>query len=289
MNGDRTIMVEILNAIEYGNLSVDETRRRLERLIDIEIEKTDAPANKPLVEECEKLLWELNTNGKLPFVSHLEENQSAVLRDFRNHQNLRMFGKYALRIGIVAAALFVFAIGAEVLLHREWLDTTTSSDGEQFIIYGEAVKPGLIEEGTAVEDTQTNQRMTTANLDDATAFLGIDFQFPDNTVAGWDLSYYECIKTRRKAKLLGYYTMPTNPENTLIIDATYFSDIQDAHLEFEQNEKGRAIEYHSIKLYIAENLDKKQYMWMQGPCVYSVGGHISLDEVKGIISQILGE
>ncbi len=173
MNGDRTIMVEILNAIEYGNLSVDETRRRLERLIDIEIEKTDAPANKPLVEECEKLLWELNTNGKLPFVSHLEENQSAVLRDFRNHQNLRMFGKYALRIGIVAAALFVFAIGAEVLLHREWLDTTTSSDGEQFIIYGEAVK--------------------------------------------------------------------------------------------------------------------KQYMWMQGPCVYSVGGHISLDEVKGIISQILGE
>lgn len=289
MNGDRTIMVEILNAIEYGNLSVDETRRRLERLIDIEIEKTDAPANKPLVEECEKLLWELNTNGKLPFVSHLEENQSAVLRDFRNHQNLRMFGKYALRIGIVAAALFVFAIGAEVLLHREWLDTTTSSDGEQLIISGEVYDPKLIEEGSATGNTQNNQLLTTYSLKEASDFLGIDFGLSENILSNWHSTSFDCKKTKRKIQLLGNYINPSNPNKLLTINATYYIDIQDAYSEYEQNNEGSTIEFHGIQLYISENIDKYQYMWRRDAVVYSIGGHISFDEVKDIIVQILGE
>ena len=89
MNGDRTIMVEILNAIEHGTLSVHETRRRLEDIIDKEITKTDTPANTQLVEECEKLLWELNTDGKLPHANRNNETNVVFEARFKKHQRFR--------------------------------------------------------------------------------------------------------------------------------------------------------------------------------------------------------
>ena len=72
MNGEQSALLEILNAIEYGNLSTEETRRRLEELIDNEINKTNAPANMEIVDECEKLLWDLYKIGHLAFESNLE-------------------------------------------------------------------------------------------------------------------------------------------------------------------------------------------------------------------------
>lgn len=289
MNGDTNIMVEILNAIEYGNLSLPETRRRLEELVDKEVQKTTVPANLPLIEECEKLLWELNTNGKVPYISHLQENKSAVVRHARKQHNLLVFKKYAVRISTVAAALFVVSIGFELLLNREWLGSTTSPDGEQLVISGEVYDPGMIEKGSAAETVQNSQRITTTNLNEATAFLGIDFYFPDQTlIKNWNLSYYECTKSRHKAKLLAYYTFPSDPQKTLIINAIYFPDIQDASLEFEQNKAGSTIEFHGIQLYLAENETNKQYMWMQGSYVYSIAGHVSLDEAKDIIIQMIG-
>ena len=288
MNGDRTIMVEILNAIEHGTLSVHETRRRLEALIDNEIDKTDAPANLQLINECEKLLWELNTNGSLKFESHLEENKSAVLMRLKRTHQLRSVSKYVIRIGAVAAAIFILVIGADVLLHKEWLNTSTTPDGEQFVISGAPIDPGLVGDVHADENVQNNQFLTTTNLNDATAFLDVDFHFPDNTIENWTLSYYECIKTKRKTRLLAYYTLPSDSEKTMIINATLFPSIEDAYIEFEQNQEGIRLDYQGFNIYHAENIDKKQYMWIDESCVYSIDGHVSLDEAKAIISLILG-
>ena len=288
MNGDHTIMVEILNAIEHGTLSVHETRRRLEALIDNEIDKTDAPANLQLINECEKLLWELNTNGSLKFENHLEENKSAVLMRLKRTHQLRSVSKYVIRIGAVAAAIFILVVGADVLLHKEWLNTSTTPDGEQFVISGETIDPGLIGDVHADENVQNNHFLTTTSLNDATMFLGFDFHFPDNTISNWNLSYYECIKTKRKIRLLAHYTLPSDSEKTMILNATLFPSIEDAYLEFEQNQEGVCIDYQGLSIYLAENIDKNQYMWIDNACVYSINGHISLDEAKVIVSLILG-
>lgn len=288
MNGDRTIMVEILNAIEHGTLSVHETRRRLEELIDIEIQRTDAPANVRLVEECEKLLWEINTAGNLPYISHQEENKSLILKHTKNQKYIHLISKYASRVGAVAAAILILVIGADILLRKEWLNTSTTQDGEQLVISGETIDPGLVGDVHADENVQNNQFLTTTNLNDATVFLGVDFHFPDNTIENWTLSYYECIKTKRKTRLLAYYTLPSDSEKTMIINATLFPSIEDAYIEFEQNQEGIRLDYQGFNIYHAENIDKKQYMWIDESCVYSIDGHVSLDEAKAIISLILG-
>ena len=98
MNGEQSALLEILNAIEYGNLSTEETRRRLEELIDYEINKTDAPANIEIVDECEKLLWALNTKGKLPFISNLKSNKQSVLKRINRPFNIRQVTKFTFQV-----------------------------------------------------------------------------------------------------------------------------------------------------------------------------------------------
>lgn len=288
MDGDHTVMVEILNAIEHGTLSVDETRRRLEDIIEKEIEKTDAPANFLLVEECEKLLWEINTNGKLPFISHLKENHSAFLRHSRQQRNIQNIKKYLFRIGTVAASLGILSIALEAFLHQEWLSTSTTSDGEQLIISGEVIEPGLIETGNADGNEQANQFFTTTNLDEATEFLGVDFGIPDHPAGDWIPSHYDCRKTKRKTELLGYYYL-SNTQTALTINAYLFSDIQNAYIEYEQNREGSTCEYHGITLYLSENIDKTQCMWMYDSTIYIIDGQIELSDALKIVNQIMGE
>ena len=102
MNGEQSALLEILNAIEYGNLSTEETRRRLEELIDNEINKTDAPANIEIVDECEKLLWALNTKGKLPFISNLKSNKQSVLKRINRPFNAHQVTKFTFQVASLA-------------------------------------------------------------------------------------------------------------------------------------------------------------------------------------------
>ena len=286
MNGDRTIMVEILNAIEHGTLSVHETRRRLEDIIDKEIIRTEAPANMQLVEECEKLLWELNTNGKIPFVGHLEENKVSILRRSRNWNSFYAFKKYALRISAVAGAMLILIIGAEILFHREWLNTSTSSDGEQLIISGEISDPGLISEGNANNDESSSQ-LTTKHRNEAFSFLNGDLFAPEELPGDWYASLYFCSKTNEITNLNTLYYNRTNDDNALTLDILRFNSIQDTYITFEQNSMGEHVSYNGINLYVAQNIDDTVLMWTNDNYMYVLSGVIGLDEALSIIDLLL--
>lgn len=134
MNGEQSALLEILNAIEYGNLSTEETRRRLEELIDNEINKTDAPANIEIVDECEKLLWALNTKGKLPFISNLKSNKQSVLKRINRPFNARQVTKFTFQVASLAAIIFISVIGFDILFRKEWLINYSTPDEQQYII-----------------------------------------------------------------------------------------------------------------------------------------------------------
>lgn len=121
MNGEQSALLEILNAIEHGNLSTEETRRRLEELIDNEINKTNAPANMKIVDECEKLLWELNTKGNLPFISKLESNKHAVIKRINKSYDIKRIAKFSIQVASIVAVLFISIISLVCVLRRsEW-------------------------------------------------------------------------------------------------------------------------------------------------------------------------
>lgn len=285
MNGGRTIMVEILNAIEHGTLSVDETRRRLEGLIDKEIQKTDAPANMQLVDECEKLLWELNTNGKIPFVSHLEENRAAVTGRIRKQQHAFSFLRNTLRIVAAAAAILILVIGTEVLLHKEWLNTTPTPDGEQLLITGETVDPGLVSEGIASVNGDA-QKLRTTLLSEAMEFTDHHFHVLSSLSDNWNVAYYSGVKIRNYIRLVAVYEKQNN--GFLTIDATWFADVQEACLTFEQNREGDKINRGGNDLYMASNMDKVVCMWIEGQNVYTLTGTVSMSEAIQIYDELYG-
>ena len=65
-------VAQILEAINYGNLSPEETVKRLKTLVDAEICKTDHPCDLELIDACEDLIYEINTQGRIPFDSRME-------------------------------------------------------------------------------------------------------------------------------------------------------------------------------------------------------------------------
>lgn len=283
MNGNRTVMVEILNAIEYGTLSVDETRRRLEELIDKEIQKSDAPADMQLVGECEKLLWELNTNGKIPFVSHLEENQSAVLKRSKRQQNILSLQKKTFRIVTIAAAICVLAIGIEALLHKEWLVWRSTADEQQLIVHGQEFDPGTVK-GVNAESNQNPDTLSTDEYVKAVNFLGFDPHMDFSLEQGWTVEQYTC--SRFVDDLTLYIDYLHQDGNTIRISAVFYNDIKDAVMYLEQNSDGEQYQQSGRTLYLTRNYDRIIATWNEKNVVYTLRSSSTLHDTIQFINSI---
>ena len=69
-NGQSSIEYQILTAIDFGHLSYDETERRLQQLIDLEVNQTERPADPVLLDACYDLLLQMHTHGSIAFQSN---------------------------------------------------------------------------------------------------------------------------------------------------------------------------------------------------------------------------
>lgn len=87
MNSNRqAIALEILKIIEYGNLSRDEIERRLEQIIDAELNvPLYAEINKEKVDLCNSLLWELYTQGRcdIKFKDNTEDSKKRLIEKLK--------------------------------------------------------------------------------------------------------------------------------------------------------------------------------------------------------------
>lgn len=74
------VIRQVLNLIEYGNISQTEAVQRLEAMIQSEIEKQDESADMELVTACEELLWQINTHGRIAFEDKHKESKAILMR-----------------------------------------------------------------------------------------------------------------------------------------------------------------------------------------------------------------
>jgi hypothetical protein len=288
MNGDRTIMVEILNAIEHGTLSVHETRRRLEDLIDKEIQKTDIPANVLLIEECEKLLWELNTNGKVQYTNSSEENMSAVLKGYKRIQYLQSMRKYAVRISAIAAALFILIVGGEALLHRTWISIFSTDDEQQFVIQGNEYDPQLVDEASAGSDI-TQSILNTTDYAEVVSFLNQDLNLATSFLDGWKINQYFCSVDISFNTLTVFYHNDTAPEQILLMNVLLYDSIEEATVVFEQSYHGKYMNIANQSVYVTENIDKIVITWQENNSIYTLSGNISFEDAQKYINTYYGE
>ena len=88
MSGDgrSSCVDQILKAIDFGQLTYDETERRLQQLIDEETNQIEHPANADMLDACYSLLLQLHTHGSISYSSEKEHNWQAIRQRVQAHR-----------------------------------------------------------------------------------------------------------------------------------------------------------------------------------------------------------
>lgn len=285
MNGEQSALLEILNAIEHGNLSTEETRRRLEELIDNEINKTDVPANMEIVDECEKLLWALNTKGKLPFISNLKSNKQSILKRINRSFNIRQVTKFTFQVASLAAIIFISVIGFDILFRKEWTIDYSTPDEQQYIIQGQTYDPNIVDSASATED-QKEKSLSTTNYSNVIHFLGFDPLIDNHISSEWIAEKYACFVSHSNSTFRAYYKSERG-EIRLIID--YFNDISDIKTFIEQNNDGCQSQIRNYNVYYTTNNGTIVATWTSENKIYKIASDsLSSEEVLLFIKTFYG-
>lgn len=285
MNGEQSALLEILNAIEYGNLSTEETRRRLEELINNEINKTDTPSNMEIIDECEKLLWELNNKGNLPFISKLDSNKRSVIKRINATYGIKRIAKFSIQAASIAAVLFISIIGLDIVFHKEWIVHRSTSDKQQYIIQGQTYNPNIVDSASATED-QKEKSLSTTNYSNVIHFLGFDPLLDHHISSEWVAEKYVCFVSFSNSTFRAYYKSERG-EIRLIID--YFTDISDIKTFIEQNNDRFQSQIGNYNIYYTTNNGTTVATWNSENKIYKIASDsLSFEEVLLFIKTFYG-
>lgn len=272
-------------AIANGKLTREEIMKRLRGAIAQEERKPIEQQDHEQILLYDQLLYELETGKR--YVSRREE----ALREAKAHlaeldqrkARLRPFK----RIAIILAAMLVSLVGAEILLHREWLFGIPSEYGQQYIIQGEKIDPRLMAESKANENKQYKE-IRTEHLDEVLPILGYQPTPPTVLPVGWYLHLYFASSTAETKRFVSSY-QNDNEEYLLQYEERTYNTAERARAELEQNELGLSMTIDKIKVYMVQNTtDPVCVCWIRGMTYYSLYGPITKDEIIKVIKSIGG-
>jgi hypothetical protein len=285
MNGDQMAHVtKILSAVENGNLSRDEIVRRLDKIVERELAKTDHSADIQLVSACEDLLWELNTSGKLAFASHMEENRSAVITRLIQKRKQKAAWRFTTRTIAVSVAVFVLISVLDGILNQGWFVQYVTDDEQQYVIQGQAIDPGLIDAGQAIGDGAAKE-LVTSDWMELVSFLGYEPKIPSVLPTGWKVvNYFANVLPDVSAMRVTY----SSDELQFLFSLTRYSHQEDAYITFEQNVEGERMLVGGIDVNHAKNELRDRYIWFIENELFALAGIIADTDAKIIIESTIG-
>lgn len=289
MNGDdRTAMIKILNAIDYGKLSYKETIRRVEALVQTEVTKQDSESDIKLISACEDLLEELNLCESKTLESHMTTNRTQVMLKIKRALFRRNAWKATIRITAATAAVFVTLLIADVVFQRGWFLKYSTEDEQQYVVQGQSFDPNLIGEGSATNTTVSSD-LTTDCYEKLASFLGYEPVFPTQLPERLSVNGYHANRFIDEEICTVYYADATSNEITQFTQVRY-THIEDAYIAFEQNAEGELLMIGSVPIYRSMNMDRTYYSWSIDSNIFSLSGMLSdEDAIKMIQSTLEGK
>lgn len=280
MNDGRfeTILKTILN----GDLSKKEIERRLQEVIDEELSgPLDAPADMELVEKCQSLLWELATNGSIPYPDHAEESKQKLVQKLEQPS----FGRRTsfLRRLIVVAAAFVLVCGLSLISIR-WITGTSSPDGEQYIVQGHEITVDMIQHCIA-EHMEDGWYATTSKAE-VEEYLGFDILVPSLLAGKYNCESYEVNILPIWIQCMCNYVYG---DQTISIMIYFLTDVNDSVLFMEQDNSGEYLLIDNKQVHLSKNFDYHILTWVEDNVVYHVSGTYDITEVEEIVDDIGGK
>ena len=273
----------IKEALKNGSITKEQLFTRLSNAVEQEYQKPVSEQDVAFLSACQDILDEMRT-GKV-YVSRKEECKKALKQCLSQEVRHRSKKQNVLWRGALAAfALIVLAVGVEMLLHREWLEGASTDDGQQYVVQGQEMDPGIISDGIADNEPRTGE-LTTTNLDEAIKFLGFEPDLPTWMPEGWNVENYYVAAVSDSLKIITNYVTPD--VQIVAFSQTRFLSIEDAFLSFEQNQEGTLFQIDKIEVYSAQNLERNRYTWKMNEDIFSLSGVINDLEATQMITSII--
>lgn len=280
-------IIQILELIEYGNISQSEAVRRLEAALQSEIDRKDKAADMELVESCEELLWQIGTQGKLVFEDRRKENQAALMQRLERKRRRTAAQRLGMRATAAITAILMLIVVGDGILNREWLSGHSTDDGQQYAIQGQSIDPGLVEAGVAAGDDSIADSLTTTDWGAVIAFLGMEPMCPDYLPEGWRVDQYHAARFDDELILNIIYINEADPTATMIFLWDHYFSVEAANLALEQNGDGELVEIGGILVYRSSNMEKNRFVWIDGTTVSSLTTTCDVKEAEAVVSSLL--
>lgn len=276
---------QILSAIEQGNLGVDETERRLQKLIQAEQAKPTAERDQRLIDSAEQLREELHHRTALSFEAKRQKNLDSTVQKYKAWRKQQHKQKQALRISAFAATLLLCLGLGSGLLHWNWFETKPSEDGEQYVIQGHEIRLDTITQAIAAHDEA--DEITTMDIEDLFTFLGFKPVIPEVIQSSWiACKYYAYVAPYEIQVQVSYQN--SESQQKIFYNMSFSTDQSNMFLTIEkENNSGSYINIGSKEVYICKNYDAWNIIWVDGIASHWIYGKVSQTELLEIANSIL--
>lgn len=268
---------QILQAIDYGNITYAEAERRLQTIIDDETSQSEHPVDPDLLVACQSLLFQLHTHGSMVFESHMNENLLIVKKRYAKlKQNVRTYHQ----ISRVVAAIVVLCVflGLGGSLHLGWFTESTTPDEQQHIVQGHDLRIDLINQAIAEHSNMGTFDCT--EISELQDHLGFDPHIAEVLGEQWKVNGISVYYFPTSLQIVVTYTDELHARR-LVHTQFCFTDYDDASISFEQNKEGNIVTCDSLDLYCSDNEERTMIMWVEHGTVYYLSG--DFDQAEGLI------
>lgn len=272
----------IKDSLKNGRITKEQFFTRLSIAVEQEYQKPFDEQDTAFLFACQDILDEMCT-GKV-YVSRKEECKKALEQRLSQNEKRHPLKQRVLwRSVLIACAFIILAVGVEMLYHHEWLEGASTHDGQQYVVQGQKIDPGIITEGVAANESRTGE-LTTANLDEAIKFLGFEPDLPTWIPDGWMLTSYEVGVITDETIIKATYA---KADDMIVYIQKRYADLDNAYASFEQNAEGHVTVIGNTEVYCSENINRARYNWKKDNDVFSLAGKLSNEDANQMILSSL--
>lgn len=283
-NNHSSSMANILAAIQEGCLTVEEIRRRLIAAIDLEYTKGDQ-ANIKLIEACENLLWELEFSNKPRPASCKAQLHRFLELEFERRERKSRHRRMLLRTVAVSAACLLIFLSAGNILHWTWFEDASTPDGQQYMVQGHEITVQMVESAIAEHQDSVYD---IEDIDQLQAHLSFDPGVPQNVLSQFTLQECRLFFFPSMIQINAYYGNSRENAYAISYILNLYSDVENAFISIEQNDKGDYIDINNQRIYLTENTEYSVANWQTGNSIHSVSISNVIQDTQEVIIDILG-
>ena len=270
---------ELLNS---GKLTPQEATKRLADAVDKELEKPSEDIRESFIATCEDLIYAINNKDE--YVSQAESSRRELEGKLEKSKKRGSMSKRIFAVASIAAVLVVGVIIVDGVLHREWLEGTSTPDQQQLEVVGNVIDPGLVQNGNANIADETRE-ITTTNFDEAVEVLGYTPLVPTWLSEGWEIKEYYVFSEEGYSRLV-VDMLSEKTDQKLKYEIRRYGDMETARFLFEQNEHGTETLHNGWDVYFTVNIEQNAAIWLDGDTSYSIYGPVSSDDIVRMINSI---